>query len=83
PVSAKRKLEKYYAIIVGKCAGVYWNEDNVFPLVSNVSGARFRGFTTLEAAQDYYFAAKHLGKVWIVRNPGDDQVFSPESEAIQ
>ena len=26
PVSPKRKVEKYYAIIVGKCAGVYWNE---------------------------------------------------------
>ena len=23
---AKRKVEKYYAIIVGKCTGVYWNE---------------------------------------------------------
>jgi hypothetical protein len=31
PVSAKHKLEKYYAIIVGKCAGVYWNEWFVSP----------------------------------------------------
>lgn len=101
PVSPKCKVEKYYAIIVGKCAGVYWNEwlvslpliycvanlnmfrDNVLPLVSNVSGARYRGFATLETAKDYYLNAKRMGKVRIVRDPGDDQVFGPESEAIQ
>ena len=57
--------------------------DNVLPLVSNVSGARYRGFATLETAKDYYLNAKRMGKVQIVRDPGDDQVFGPESEAIQ
>lgn len=55
----------------------------MFPLVSNILGARYKGFATLDAAKDYYFAAKSVGKVWIVRDPGDDQVFGPESEAIQ
>ena len=59
------------------------SRDNVFPLVSNVLGARYKGFTTLEAAQEYYLASKRMGKVRIVRDPGDDQAFGPESQAIQ
>jgi len=55
----------------------------VLPLVSNVLGAHYRGFMTLEAAKDFYLGAKRLGKIQIVRNPGDDQVFGPRGEAIQ
>jgi len=59
------------------------SRDNVLPLVSNILGAHYRGFVTLEAAKDFYLGAKHLDKVWIVRNPGDDQVFGPRGKAIQ
>ena len=55
----------------------------MLPLVSNVSGARYKGLATFEVAKEYYLGAKRLGKVRIVRNPGDDQVFSPEDQAIQ
>jgi len=59
------------------------SRDNVLPLISNVLGAHYRGFVTLEAAKDFYLGAKRLGKIQIVRNPGDDQVFGPRGEAIQ
>ena len=55
----------------------------MLPLVSKVLGAHYGGFMTVKTAKDYYSNARCMGKVWIVRDPGDDQVFGPESKAIQ
>lgn len=57
--------------------------DNVQPLVKHVPDARYQGFSTHEAAQEYYLSAKALRKVRFVRNPGDDEIYGPRDEAVQ
>jgi hypothetical protein len=57
--------------------------DHVLPLVSGVSGARYKGFSTCEKAIAYYLDAKDNGLVNIVRDPGDDALFGPLHDAMQ
>lgn len=55
----------------------------VEPLVRGVHGARHKSFPTYSLAQEFYCGAKTLGKVRIVRDPGDEEIYGPMSDAIQ
>ena len=59
------------------------NRDLVEPLIRGVHGTRHKSFPTHSLAQEYYQGAKTLGKVGIVRDPGDDEIYGPMSDAIQ
>lgn len=59
------------------------HRDSVEPLVLGVPGARHKSFSTHELAKEFYLGAKTFGKVKIVRDPGDDEVYGPMSDAIQ
>ena len=48
------------------------HRDQVLPLITRVSGARCRGFSTHESAAIFYRDAKEKGLVKVVRDPGDD-----------
>jgi len=93
---------KYYVVLVGKCAGIFYDEwypsrfasvtgylmshhyrQNVQSLIYQVPDARYKGFTTQSAAEEYYIHAKGRGMVRIVRNPGDNEKFGPMVNAIQ
>ncbi|KIJ91641.1 hypothetical protein K443DRAFT_53805, partial [Laccaria amethystina LaAM-08-1] len=72
--------KKYYSVTVGRRTGVLfpWY---VKPLVEGVSGGLAVGFKTHDAAMHDYLSAKRKGLVRVVRNPGDDILFGPRSEA--
>jgi hypothetical protein len=61
----------------------FLSRDNVSHLVLGVSGAKYKGFPTLEKANQAYHRAKCNGEVRIVRNPGDDAKYGPLFYAIQ
>ena len=44
--------------------------DNVAPLITRVSGARFKAFSTHDQATRFYLHAKENGLVRVVRDPG-------------
>ena len=56
---------------------------NVEPYVKNVSGARHKSFRTHDQALSYYLDAKAEHRVCVVRNPDDDAIYGPRSEAMQ
>ena len=60
-----------------------YHRDNVTPLISGVSGARYRGFGTHQQAAKFYLDAKENGLVRVVRDPGDDEFFGPLCDAMQ
>ncbi|KIJ90577.1 hypothetical protein K443DRAFT_116395, partial [Laccaria amethystina LaAM-08-1] len=75
---------KYYVVLVGKKTGVFWEEwVNVEPLIKKVSGARHKSFRTHDEALTFYLDAKTQSKVRVVRNPGDDCIYGPISQAMQ
>ncbi|EDR04382.1 uncharacterized protein LACBIDRAFT_304606 [Laccaria bicolor S238N-H82] len=79
-----RKGLKYYAIIIGKCIGVYYGEwDDVRCLIDYVTGAQYKSFKSLAEAAEFYLEHKTKHKVRVVRNPGDGDRFGPEADAIQ
>ena len=59
------------------------HRDNILPLVSRVSGARYKAFQTREQAATFYLNAKEEGLVSVVRDPGDDILFGPFHDAMQ
>ena len=48
------------------------SRENVESLIRHVSNARYKGFSTHDEAKEFYLGAKQMGKVKIVRDPGDD-----------
>jgi len=60
-----------------------YNRDKVMPFIHGVSGTRYKGFATHEQAAKFYLDAKEKGLVSIVRDPGDDKLFSPLRDTIQ
>lgn len=50
-------------------------------LVTGVSGGLATGFKRYDDAIADYFEAKARGLVTVVRQPGDDDIFGPRSEA--
>ena len=64
-------------------ANMTYYRDNVTPLVSGISGAWYKGFSTHDKAARFYLDAKEKGLVRIVRDPGDDALFGPLHEAMQ
>ena len=56
---------------------------NVEPLIKKVSGARHKSFRTHDEALTFYLDAKKQSKVRVVRNPGDDCIYGPSSQAMQ
>lgn len=52
-------------------------------LIKNVSGARYKSFRPFAKAMEYYLLKKGSGEVELIRNPGDDIIFGPLSEAVQ
>lgn len=57
--------------------------ENVEPLIHQVSDARHKSFSTHELAVEFYLGAKKLGRVRIVRDPGDDEKYGPREDGIQ
>lgn len=47
--------------------------ESVEPLVLGVHGACHKSFPTYDMAKEFYLGAKKMGKVRIVRDPGDDE----------
>ena len=43
--------KKYYVVLRGLMTGIFYTWEEVEPLVIGVSGASFKGFSTLEEAQ--------------------------------
>jgi hypothetical protein len=64
-------------------AHIYPARENVEPLIHQVSDARHKSFSTHEQAVEFYLGAKKLGRVRIVRNPGDDEKYGPREDGIQ
>lgn len=56
---------------------------NVEPLIKGVSGCRHKSFATHDEALIFYLNAKANNRVRIVRNPGDDAMYGPRSQAVQ
>jgi hypothetical protein len=56
---------------------------NVEPYVKKVSGATHKSFGTYDQALAYYLDAKAKHAVRVVRNPGDDVIYGPRSQAMQ
>jgi len=54
----------------------------VTTLVSGVSGSSFSGFNSYQDAVKNYYEAKSRGCVRVEREPGDEAMFSPLSQAI-
>jgi hypothetical protein len=71
------------------CSTIMWssltssNREKILPLVSRVSGARYRNFSTRGDAEAYYLDAKKDRLVTVVRDPGDDVLFGPLCDAMQ
>lgn len=59
------------------------NRDMVESLIRGVHGAHHKSFPTYTLAREYYYGVKTFGKVRIVRDPGDDEIYGPMSNAIQ
>jgi len=59
------------------------SRDDVNHLTDRVSDARYKGFATHRDAEQYYINAKKLGKVQIVRNLGDSELYGLLNHAIQ
>ena len=57
--------------------------ENVEPLIHQVSDAHHKSFSTHEQVIEFYLGAKKLGKVRIVRDPGDDEKYGPREDGIQ
>ena len=57
--------------------------DNIEYFICQVSGAHHKSFPTQELAAEYYLGAKHMDKVFVVRNPSDDEIYSPRDKAMQ
>lgn len=58
------------------------HRDNVEPLIKQVSGARHKSFRTHNEVLTFYLDAKRKSKVRVVRNPGDDYIYGPSSQAM-
>jgi hypothetical protein len=58
------------------------SRDNVKHLTDCVSNAHYKGFVTHHGAKQYYDDAKRSCKVRVVRNPGDNELYSPLDRAI-
>jgi len=83
PQVSPRK-RKYYVILVGRCTGIFYDDwENIEPLIHQVSNARHKSFSTHDQAVEFYLGAKKLGRVRIVRDPGDDEKYGPREEGIQ
>jgi hypothetical protein len=54
----------------------------VLPLISHVSGARYQSFPARNPAVAFYLDAKSKHLVEVVRDPGDDELFGPECDAM-
>jgi len=71
------------------CSTIVWssltssNRAKILPLVSQVSGARYKHFSTRRDADAYYLDAKKNHLVTVVRDPGDDVLFGPSCDAMQ
>ena len=59
------------------------HRDNIELLVKKVSGSHYKSFPTHEQALTHYYEAKRNGRVEVIRNPGDDDIYGPRSEAEQ
>ena len=59
------------------------HRDNIEPLVKKVSGSRYKSFPTREQVLTHYSEAKENRQVEVIRNPGDDEIYGPRSEAEQ
>lgn len=57
--------------------------DDVRCLIDYVTGSRYKSFKTLAQAAEFYLEHKRKDKVFLVRNPGDEDRFGPEADAIQ
>lgn len=62
---------------------IFLSRDYVSHLVLGVSGARYKGFPTLEKANQAYRHAKNNDKIRIVRDPDDDDKYGPLFYAVQ
>ena len=58
------------------------NRNFVTTLVSGVSGSSFKGFKSYQDAIEDYYEAKSRGSVCVEREPGDEAMFGPLSQAI-
>ena len=61
----------------------FLSRDNISHLVLGVSGAKYKGFSMEEKANQVYHSAKRNGEVRIVKNPGDEDKYGPMLYAIQ
>ena len=68
---------------LSRFAHTFPSRENVEPLICHVSNARYKGFSTHKQAKEFYFGAKQMNKVRIVRNPGDDEKYGPMDDAVQ
>ena len=59
------------------------HRDNILPLITRVSGSRYKAFQTHEKAAKFYQDAKENGLVKVVRDPGDDEKFGDWHTAMQ
>ena len=60
-----------------------YNRDKVTTFIHGVSSVQYTGFATHEQAAKFYSDVKEKGLVSIVRDPGDDELFSPLCDAMQ
>jgi hypothetical protein len=64
-------------------ANLMFHRVNVEPYVKNVSGATHKSFRAYDLALAYYLDAKAKHRVRVVRDPGDDIIYGPRSQAMQ
>jgi hypothetical protein len=48
-----------------------------------VPNARFKAYSTEDQAVVAYLDAKRNGRLSVIRNPGDDEVYGPRDDSVQ
>lgn len=66
---------------LASCRHLIHQRDNVKPLVTGVTGAHYKRFSTEDEAIRAYLDAKKGGLLVIIRDPDDDEIYGPRSDA--
>lgn len=66
-----------------RVAHLLFHRAHIEILVKTVSESKYKGFCMFAKAYQYYLAKKGSGQVRLIRDPGDDIIFGPLSEAVQ
>lgn len=61
---------KCYVVWVGRCPGVYYTWDECYAQVNGFSGARYKGFTSIEDANDAFRAIATTNSTFVTYASG-------------